>query len=166
MYCCYRSYGVMGIDAYQVQVEVDLARAFPGFEIVGLPDAAVKESRDRVRAAMSTCGYPFPVGKIVLNLAPAAVKKTGPMYDVPILLAMMSAKGYLPEPAVKQAFLGELALDGSLRPVRGVLSMVLQARDVVDEFIAFGQHDISVECKDTTEFRCVKNINLLIITFF
>ena len=129
MYCCYRSYGVTGIDAYQVQVEVDVARGMPGFEIVGLPDAAVKESRDRVRAAMTTCGYPFPVGKIVLNLAPAAVKKTGPIYDVPILLAIMSARGYLPEPVQKQAFLGELALDGSLRPVRGVLSMVLQARE-------------------------------------
>ena len=129
MYCCYKSYGVTGIEAYQVQVEVDLSRGFPGFEIVGLPDAAVKESRDRVRAAMSTCGYPFPVGKIVMNLAPAAVKKTGPLYDVPILLAIMSAKGYLPEPGEKQAFLGELALDGRLRPVRGVLSMVLQARE-------------------------------------
>lgn len=129
LYCCYKSYGVTGIEAYQVQVEVDLSRGFPGFEIVGLPDAAVKESRDRVRAAMSTCGYPFPVGKIVMNLAPAAVKKTGPLYDVPILLAIMSAKGYLPEPGEKQAFLGELALDGRLRPVRGVLSMVLQARE-------------------------------------
>ncbi|MBQ8599298.1 MAG: YifB family Mg chelatase-like AAA ATPase [Oscillospiraceae bacterium] len=129
MYCCYKSYGVTGIDAYQVQVEVDLARGMPGFEIVGLPDAAVKESRDRVRAAVSSTGYPFPVGKIVINLAPAAVKKTGPIYDVPILLSILSAKGYLPEPAGKQAFLGELSLFGELRPVRGVLSMVLQARE-------------------------------------
>lgn len=129
MYCCYKSYGVSGIDAYQVQVEVDLARGMPGFEIVGLPDTAVKESRDRVRAAMSTCGYPFPVGKIVLNLAPAAVKKTGPLYDVPILLAIMSSRGYIPEPTEGQAFLGELSLSGELRPVRGVLPMVLQARE-------------------------------------
>ena len=129
MYCCYKSYGVTGIEAYQVQVEVDLSRGMPGFEIVGLPDAAVKESRDRVRAAMATCGYPFPLSKIVLNLAPAAVKKTGPLYDVPILLAVMSARGYLPEPEGSKAFLGELSLYGELRPVRGVLSMVLQARD-------------------------------------
>lgn len=129
MYCCYKSYGVTGIDAYQVQVEVDLARGMPGFEIVGLPDTAVKESRDRVRAAVSSTGYPFPVGKIVINLAPAAVKKTGPIYDVPILLSILSAKGYLPEPGGKQAFLGELSLFGELRPVRGVLSMVLQARE-------------------------------------
>ena len=71
MYCRYQSYGVIGIEAYQVQVEVDLARGMPGFEIVGLPDTAVKESRDRVRAAMSTCGYVFPLGKTVVNLAPA-----------------------------------------------------------------------------------------------
>ena len=84
MYCCYKSYGVTGIDAYQVQVEVDFSRGMPGFDIVGLPDAAVKESRDRVRAAISSTGFPFPLGKIVVNLAPAAVKKTGPVYDVPI----------------------------------------------------------------------------------
>lgn len=129
MYCCYKSYGVTGIEAYQVQVEVDLSRGMPSFEIVGLPDAAVKESRDRVRAAMSTCGYPFPVAKIVLNLAPAAVKKAGPIYDMPILLAVMSSRGYLPEPVETRAFLGELSLYGELRPVRGVLPMVLQARE-------------------------------------
>ena len=129
MYCRYQSYGVTGIEAYQVQVEVDLARGMPSFEIVGLPDTAVKESRDRVRAAMSTCGYVFPLGKTVVNLAPAFVKKSGPIYDVPILLAIMSAKGYLEEAGDSCAFLGELSLDGTLRPVRGVLSMVLQARE-------------------------------------
>lgn len=129
MYCCYRSYGVTGIDAYQVQVEVDLSRGMPGFEIVGLPDTAVKESRDRVRSAISSTGYPFPVGKIVINLAPAAVKKTGPTYDVPILLSILSAKGFLPEPEETQAFLGELSLFGELRPIRGALSMVLQAKE-------------------------------------
>ena len=128
MYSCCKSYGVLGIDAYQVQVEVNLERGMPSFELVGLPDAAVKEARDRVRAAMSACGYPFPMDKLVLNLAPAAVKKSGSVYDVPILLALMSAKGYLPQPEGEQAFLGELSLDGSLRPVRGVLSMALQAR--------------------------------------
>ncbi len=129
MYCRYNSYGVTGVEAYQVQVEVDYSKGFPGFEIVGLPDTAVKESRDRVRAAIGSTGYPFPLGRIVLNLAPAAVKKTGPIYDVPILLAIMSAREYLPEPKSTQAFLGELSLDGELRPVRGVLSMVLKARE-------------------------------------
>ncbi len=134
MYCRYNSYGVTGIEAYQVQVEVDHSKGFPGFEIVGLPDTAVKESRDRVRAAIGSTGYPFPLGRIVLNLAPAAVKKTGPIYDVPILLAIMTAKDYLPEPKKTQAFLGELSLDGELRPIRGVLSMVLKAKeDGIDE---------------------------------
>ncbi len=129
MYCCYKSYGVTGIDAYQVQVEVDFSKGMPGFDIVGLPDAAVKESRDRVRAAISSTGYPFPLGKIVVNLAPAAVKKTGPVYDVPILLSVITARGYLPEPKESQAFIGELSLFGELRPIQGVLPMVLQARE-------------------------------------
>ncbi len=129
MYCCYKSYGVVGIDAYQVQVEVDYSKGMPGFDIVGLPDAAVKESRDRVRAAISSTGFPFPLGKIVVNLAPAAVKKTGPVYDMPILLAVITARGYLLEPKEDQAFIGELSLFGELRPVQGVLPMVLQARE-------------------------------------
>ena len=129
MYCCYKSYGVTGIDAYQVQVEVDFSRGMPGFDIVGLPDAAVKESRDRVRAAISSTGFPFPLGKIVVNLAPAAVKKTGPVYDVPILLAVITARDCLPEPKESQAFIGELSLFGELRPIQGVLPMVLQARE-------------------------------------
>lgn len=129
MYCCYKSYGVTGIDAYQVQVEVDFSKGMPGFDIVGLPDAAVKESRDRVRAAISSTGFPFPLGKIVVNLAPAAVKKTGPVYDVPILLAVLTARGCLPDPKESQAFIGELSLFGDLRPIQGVLPMVLQARE-------------------------------------
>lgn len=128
MYCCCKSYGTLGIEAYQVQVEANVARGLPSFDIVGLPDAAVKESRDRVRAAMASCDYSFPVGRIVVNLAPANVKKTGPIYDVPILLALMSAKGDLPPPQEDAAFLGELSLYGELRPVRGALSMVLKAR--------------------------------------
>ncbi len=149
MYCCYNSYGVMGIEAYQVQVEVDYSKGFPGFEIVGLPDAAVKESRDRVRSAIGSTGYPFPLGRIVLNLAPAAVKKTGPLYDVPILLSILSVKGCVPEPKKTQAFLGELSLDGELRPVRGVLSMVLKAReDGIEEIFlpaANGEEGAAVE---------------------
>lgn len=129
MYCCYKSYGVTGIDAYQVQVEVDFSRGMPGFDIVGLPDAAVKESRDRVRAAISSTGFPFPLGKIVVNLAPAAVKKTGPVYDVPILLSVITARGCLPDPKEYRAFIGELSLFGELRPIQGVLPMVLQARE-------------------------------------
>ena len=129
MYCCYKSYGVQGIDAYQVKVEVDVSRGMPSFDVVGLPDAAVKESRERVRAAMTACGYTFPVGRIVLNLAPASVKKTGPLYDVPIFLSLMSTRDYIPEPGEDAAFMGELALDGTIRPVRGVLSMVLKARE-------------------------------------
>ena len=80
------SMGIYGMDAYPVRVEADTLRALPSFDIVGLPDAAVKESRDRVRIAMKNCGYEFPTAKITVNLAPADIKKSGPVYDVPILL--------------------------------------------------------------------------------
>ncbi len=163
MYCCYNSYGVTGIEAYQVQVEVDYSKGFPGFEIVGLPDTAVKESRDRVRAAIGSTGYPFPLGRIVLNLAPAAVKKTGPIYDVPILLSIMTVKDYLPEPKRTQAFLGELSLDGELRSIRGVLSMVLKAKeDGIEEIFLPEDNGEEAAAVDGIKVYAVKHIKDII----
>lgn len=129
MYSCCQSYGVVGIEACQIQAEVDISRAMPSFDVVGLPDAAVKESRDRVRSAMANCGLVFPTAKVVVNLAPAALRKTGALYDVPIFLAILAAQNLLPPPPKTAAFVGELSLSGQVRPVRGVLPMVLQARD-------------------------------------
>ena len=93
MYTKIMSAGVFGMNAYPVEVEVDTFRGLPSFEIVGLPDAAVKESRDRVRAAFQNCGFEFPVQKITVNLAPADLKKTGPIYDLPIFLGLLAASG-------------------------------------------------------------------------
>ena len=93
MYAKIMSAGVFGLNAYPVEVEVDTFRGMPSFEVVGLPDAAVRESRDRVRAAFKNCGYEFPAQKITVNLAPADLKKTGPLYDLPIFLALLSACG-------------------------------------------------------------------------
>lgn len=95
---------------------------------MGLPDVAVKESRDRVRSAIACCGYEFPIAKIVLNLAPGDERKSGPIYDAPIFLALLTAKEYLPLPSPDSVFVGELSLSGELRPVKGVLSMALQAK--------------------------------------
>jgi len=123
------SLGLVGISGYDVSVECYITSGLPAFEVVGLPDTAVKESRERVRAAIKNCGFKFPVSRITLNLAPAGTKKTGTMYDLPILLGILSANGSIRLPKERSAFLGELSLEGKLRPVHGVLPMALAARD-------------------------------------
>lgn len=120
--------GLQGIDGIQVLCECDLSNGLPAFEIVGLPDASVKEARDRVRAAVKNCGYEFPLRRITVNLAPADLKKEGPVYDLPVLLGILAASGQLPTPGPEDCFLGELSLDGALRPVTGILPMALAAR--------------------------------------
>lgn len=122
------SLGLMGIDAYPVTVEVDFHRGLPVFEVVGLPDAAVREARDRVKAAMSNCGLNLPSGRIVANLAPADVRKLGTLYDLPILIGLLQATEQLPADCSGSAFFGELSLSGEVRPQNGALSMVLEAR--------------------------------------
>ena len=128
MYAKLISAGLFGMNAYLVDVEIDLMRGMPGFDIVGLPDAAVKESRDRVRAAMKNCGYEVPVKKITVNLAPADLKKAGPMYDLPIFLALLAASGQTQADFSGSMFIGEVALDGTIRRVQGVLPMVIEAK--------------------------------------
>ena len=124
------SLGCFGIDAYGVKVEADTDDSFPGFDIVGLPDASVKESRDRVRAAMHNCGFEFPSSRITVNLAPADIRKEGPMYDLPILMALLLATNQLDHVPEGSSFIGELSLSGEVRPVNGVLAMAIQARDL------------------------------------
>lgn len=123
-----RSLGLHGVEGYEVTAECDLSRGLPNFEIVGLPDTAVKEARERVRAAVKNCGFPFPVSRITVNLAPADRKKGGTIYDLPILVGILSAGEQLPPPDPKAAFLGELSLSGALRSVSGMLPMALAAR--------------------------------------
>ena len=122
------SMGIRGIDGYEVTVECYITNGLPGFDVVGLPDVAVKESRDRVRAAIKNSGFKFPVSRITLNLAPAGTKKTGTLYDLPILLGILSAMGSIRLPKSRCAFLGELSLEGKVRGVCGVLPMALAAR--------------------------------------
>ena len=123
------SMGLNGIQGYEVSVECYITNGLPGFEIVGLPDAAVKEARERVRAAIKNCGFKFPVSRITLNLAPAGTKKSGTLYDLPILLGILAASELIHLPKSDCAFLGELSLEGKLRPVRGVLPMALAAKE-------------------------------------
>lgn len=123
-----RSLGLTGIAGYEVGVECFLSGGLPAFDVVGLPDAAVRESRERVRAAVKNCGAKFPVSRITINLAPAGRKKEGTLYDLPIFLGLMTAAGELDTPPQDAAFLGELSLTGALRPVRGVLPMAMAAQ--------------------------------------
>lgn len=129
MFAQINSLGLMGIDAYPVSVEVDFRRGMPSFETVGLPDASVKESRDRVKSAMGNCGLALPPGRVVVNLAPADIRKAGALYDLPILIGLLSATGQLDGDFSGCGFFGELSLSGEVRPVCGTLSMVLQAKE-------------------------------------
>ncbi len=124
------SASLMGIDALPVEVEVDIAsRGLPHFNVVGLPDAAVKEARDRVRAALKNVGFNFPLRPITVNLAPADLKKEGSSFDLPIAVGLAASEGAVPREAVDGVlFTGELSLDGRVKPVRGALSMALLAR--------------------------------------
>ncbi len=122
-----RSLGLQGMQGYAVTAECDLQRGLPAFDIVGLGDTAVKEARERVKAAVKNSGYPFPVGRITVNLAPAHLKKSGTVYDLPILLCVLVAADIVRLDAGDCAFVGELSLSGTLRPVVGMLPMALAA---------------------------------------
>src|SRR5829696_7178793 len=120
---------VVGVDACRVHVEIDVSSGFPTFQLVGLPDASIKESRDRVRAAMRNSGYDFPVSRITINLAPGDVRKAGPAFDLPIAVGMLAATGVVKRTDFTGiVHVGELSLDGSIQPARGVLPIAAEAR--------------------------------------
>jgi magnesium chelatase family protein len=120
---------VIGVDACRVHVEIDVSRGFPTFQLVGLPDASIKESRDRVRAAMRNSGFEFPVSRITINLAPGDVRKAGPAFDLPIAIGMLAATGVVKRSDFSGlVHIGELSLDGSIQPARGVLPIAAEAR--------------------------------------
>lgn len=127
MFSCIKSFGVTGVGGYEVSVEIYITNGLPAFDVVGLPDAAVKESRERVRAAIKNNGFHFPVSRMTVNLAPADKRKAGTIYDLPILIGILSASGELRQPSKESAFIGELSLTGELRPVNGALSMAIAA---------------------------------------
>ena len=122
------SLGLHGVAGYPVSVECDLSNGLPAFTVVGLPDAAINEARERVRAAIKNQGFRFPVSRITVNLAPAHVKKIGTLYDLPILVGLLCAGGQLRLRENDCAFVGELSLSGQLRPCAGMLPMALAAK--------------------------------------
>ena len=153
MFSSVNSMGLMGLRAYPVQAEVDLSQSMPAFEIVGLPGAAVKESRDRVRSAIRNCGMAFPLGKIIVNLSPADVRKDGALYDLPIFMGILTAAGMLEADLSDSAFLGELSLSGEVRRVNGVLPLVLQAKEM-------GLRNVFIPEGNAAEGAVVKGINV------
>lgn len=128
MLAAVRSLGLLGVTGYEVRTECDLSGGMPRFDLVGLPDAAVKEARERVRSAIVNSGFHYPVGRITVNLAPADRKKEGTVYDLPILTGILIASGQLDELKEDCALVGEVSLSGELRPVRGMLPMAIAAR--------------------------------------
>jgi magnesium chelatase family protein len=150
-----RTFTLDGIAARPVRVEVDVHRGLPAFSVVGLPDAAVREARERVRAALVNCGFEFPLRRIVANLAPASVRKAGPGLDLPIAVALLVASGQLDWGRLPGLVLaGELALDGALRPIPGVLAIVEAAREQ-------GAEGVLVPAGNGAEAALVEGIEIL-----
>src|SRR6476659_9061918 len=137
MFAIARTFALVGVAAEPVHVEVDIGGGLPSFTIVGLPDAAVRESRERVRSALTNSGFKYPQHRITANLAPADIRKAGPGFDLAIAAALLVATGQLsPERIERTALAGELALDGSIRPVAGTLAIAEAAGHCGFEAIA------------------------------
>ena len=147
---------VLGVDAYPVEVEVDLASGLPYYSTVGLPDAAVKESKDRIRAAIVNTGFIYPMGRITVSLSPADVRKEGSAFDLPIALSLLRANGvFHARSRMEDAllFLGELALDGSLRPIRGALNVAVLARKM-------GRRGVVLPAENAPEAAVVEELEI------
>jgi magnesium chelatase family protein len=148
------SCAVVGLDGAIVEVEIDISPGLPAFNIVGLPDTAVQEAKERVRAAIKNSGLMFPAKRITVNLAPADMKKAGPSYDLPIAVGILICSGQIKADVTKTAFLGELSLDGSLRHTHGILPMVALAAEN-------GLHSVVVPAVDAREASLVQEMKIL-----
>lgn len=129
MFAKVKSQGLYGLNSFDVIVEADISSGLPRFDVVGLPDAAIKESRERVRASIKNCGLTFPISRITVNIAPADVKKEGAIYDLPILISILKASGQIKSNIDNYSFIGELSLNGEIRAANGVLPMVIGAKE-------------------------------------
>jgi len=145
---------VIGMESYPVFVEVDISQGLPQFATVGLPDASVKESRDRIKAAIKNSGYRFPRSHVTVNLAPADIKKEGTGFDLPIAVGILAAEELIKEDALRKCvFIGELSLDGSIKGVSGVLTAAFKAKEI-------GIKAVFVPEENAAEAAMVKGINV------
>lgn len=150
-----KSCSIYGLESFLVEVEVDISNGLPVFDIVGLPDVAVRESRERVRAAIKNQKYTFPIKRITLNLAPADIKKEGPHFDLPIALGILAATKQLPAEALSgYAVIGELSLDGRVRPVNGVLPMAIEIKEK-------GLKGVVVPWENAEEAAVIKGVEVI-----
>src|SRR3954451_20983887 len=157
MFAMARTFALIGVNAEPVHVEVDIGSGLPSFTIVGLPDAAVRESRERVRSALTNSGFRYPQHRITANLAPADVRKAGPGFDLAIATALLVATGQLPGTVLdRYALAGELALDGAIRPVPGALAMAEGAR-------GWGMSGVAVAPEDAAQAALVQDIEVVAV---
>lgn len=155
--------GLQGIGGYEVLLEVYISNGLPAFDVVGLPDAAVREARERVRAAIKNNGYRFPVSRMTVNLAPADKKKAGTLYDLPMFIGILAADGDIDEPGDDCAFIGELSLSGELRPVYGALPMAIAAaRCGVKKLFVPADNAVEAAFADGISVYPVKNVDELL----
>lgn len=153
MYSQIKSFGFSGLCTFCVNVEVDISKGLPAFDIVGLPDTTVKESKDRVRSSIKNCNFTFPVSKITVNLAPANIKKNGPVYDLPILIGILKASKQFDYDIKEFSFFGELSLNGYIRGIDGALPMILAAHKN-------GIKNIFVPKDNAIESSVIKELNI------
>lgn len=154
MYAKVKSLGIFGLDTFEVTVECDLSSGLPRFDLVGLPDAVVKESRERVRSSIKNCHLNFPVSRITVNIAPADIKKEGSLYDLPVFISILKASNQLKGNTDGCAFIGELSLDGEIRFVNGILPMLIKAREL-------GLNEVFIPKANQLEGSVLDNIDIL-----
>ena len=147
------SMGIDGIESCLVKIESDISRGMPACEIVGLPDASIKESKNRVRSAICGCGFTFPLARITINLAPADIKKCGSTYDLPIFLSILKSSNQITNSLEDSVFIGELSLTGDIRPVHGIISMAMRAKKE-------GFKNMFVPYENAKEAAIIKGINI------
>lgn len=153
MFAKVSSLGLFGLNAFSVDVEIDISRGNPQFEVVGLPDTVVKESRERIRAALRSCSISFPVASVMINLAPADTKKSGSVHDMAIFIALLRGMGHIVDDLGDCSFIGEISLNGDVRRINGVLPMVMLAREI-------GIKSVFVPADNAKEASVIDGVNI------
>lgn len=163
MFADVKSLGLNGLNAFAVDVEIEISRGMPSFNIVGLPDTAVKESKERIRSALRSSGINIPMSSIMVNLAPAGTKKSGSIYDMAILVSLVKAMGIISDKLERSAFIGEISLGGGVRPIDGVLPMALKARELgIKEIFLPKDNAYEASVAQGVKIYGIENINQLI----